>query len=145
MTTPKLLAVRPWNCNREWRGEDKPIQHTAHCCQLYRETEKNSIRLFYSHTTYIHIFKAWHSRDNSIPVTLVCASWYILHDIRTDSVTHTYPNYTTFYAVTSRNRSNVTSLFTVRRCHLFCSKGIIVYIFSCNNIWIFTGTIAIIS
>ena len=53
MTTPKLVAVRPWNFNREWRGEDKPIQHTAYCCQLYRETEKNSIRLFYSHTTYV--------------------------------------------------------------------------------------------
>ena len=52
MTTPKLLAVQPWNFNREWRGEDKPIQHTAQRCQLYRETEKNSIRLFYSHTTY---------------------------------------------------------------------------------------------
>ena len=40
MTTSKLLAVRPWNFNHEWRGEDKLIQHTAHCCQLYRETEK---------------------------------------------------------------------------------------------------------
>ena len=55
MTTPKLLAVQPWNFNREWRGEDKPIQHTAHCCQLYMETEKNSIQLFYSHTTYIEV------------------------------------------------------------------------------------------
>ena len=55
MTTPKLLAVRPWNFNREWRGEDKPIQHTAHCCQLYRETEKKSIRLFYSHTTCMYV------------------------------------------------------------------------------------------
>ena len=54
MTTPKLLAVRPWNFNREWKGEDKPIQHTAHCCQLYRETgKKKSIQLFYSHPTYI--------------------------------------------------------------------------------------------
>ena len=53
MTTPKLLVVWPWNFNCEWRGEDKPIQHTAHRCHLYRETEKNSIRLFYSHITYI--------------------------------------------------------------------------------------------
>ena len=26
----RLLAVRPWNFNRE---EDKPIHHTTHCCQ----------------------------------------------------------------------------------------------------------------
>ena len=57
MATPKLLAVRLWNFNREWKGKDKPIQHTAHCCKLYRETEKNSIRLFYSYTTYYRMFK----------------------------------------------------------------------------------------
>ena len=36
-----------------------PIQHTAHCCQLYMETENNSIRLFYSHTTYTAPDKDW--------------------------------------------------------------------------------------
>jgi hypothetical protein len=26
--------------NHEWRGEYKPIPHTAHCCQVYRDAEK---------------------------------------------------------------------------------------------------------
>ena len=43
---------RPWNCNLEWRGEHKPIPHTAHCCQVCGEVEKNLIQLFYSHTAY---------------------------------------------------------------------------------------------
>jgi hypothetical protein len=35
------------NTIREWRGEDKPIQHTTHCCQLYRERgEKNQSGYF---------------------------------------------------------------------------------------------------
>jgi len=38
--TAKLFAARPWNCNCEWRGEHKPIPHTARCCQIYREEEK---------------------------------------------------------------------------------------------------------
>jgi hypothetical protein len=24
-----------------WRGEHKPISHNAHCCQVYREAERN--------------------------------------------------------------------------------------------------------
>ena len=39
--TAKLFAWRPWNCNREWRGDHKPIPHTARCCQVYWEAEKN--------------------------------------------------------------------------------------------------------
>jgi hypothetical protein len=38
--TAELFAARPWNCNREWRGEHKPIPHTARCCQVYWEAEK---------------------------------------------------------------------------------------------------------
>jgi len=35
-----MFAARPWNCNRAWRGEHKPIIHTDRCCHVYREAEK---------------------------------------------------------------------------------------------------------